>query len=98
MSIDIAIFYFMTPLNQPEFVKIRLSDIPEEVIQEYNLQDKATPASWVYIYCIHGMYCLPQASSRRDDCLEECLNTAGYQQNKIVPILWKHKTQHSIHT
>ncbi|KAL7476771.1 hypothetical protein ACHAW6_002608 [Cyclotella cf. meneghiniana] len=33
----------MVPLKWPEFDEIRLSDIQEEIIQEYNLQDKATP-------------------------------------------------------
>jgi hypothetical protein len=29
---DISNFYLMTPLKQPEYAKIKLSDIPEEVI------------------------------------------------------------------
>jgi len=29
---DIANFYLMTPLKRPEYVKIKLSDIPEEII------------------------------------------------------------------
>jgi hypothetical protein len=35
---DLANFYLMTPLKRPECVKIKLSDIPEEVIKEYILQ------------------------------------------------------------
>ena len=39
---DIEIFYLNTPLKRPEYAKVKLSDIPEEVIREYNLQDIAT--------------------------------------------------------
>jgi len=51
---DIANFYLMTPLRRPEYAKIRLSDIPEEIIEEYNLREKATPDGWVYIKVIKG--------------------------------------------
>jgi hypothetical protein len=34
MIIDLANFYLMTPLIRPEFAKIKLSNIPEEIIQE----------------------------------------------------------------
>ena len=32
---DLANFYLMTPLTRPEYANVKLSDIPEEVIQEY---------------------------------------------------------------
>ena len=60
---DISNFYLMTLLKRPEYAKIRLSDIPEEIIEEYNLQEKATPDGWVYIMVIRGMYGLPQSVS-----------------------------------
>jgi hypothetical protein len=31
---DLANFYLMTPLKRPEYAKIKLSDLPEEVIKE----------------------------------------------------------------
>ena len=36
-TFDIANFYLGTPLDRPEFVRIRLDDIPEEFINEYDL-------------------------------------------------------------
>ena len=90
---DMSNFYLMTPLKQTEYAKIKLSDIPEEVIQEYNLREKATPDGWVYIMAIRGMYGLPQAGSLGHDLLEERLNQEGYFQSQIVPGLWKHKTR-----
>ena len=90
---DISNFYLMTPLKRPEYAKIRLSDIPEEVIKEYNLHEKATPDGWVYIKAIRGMYGLPQSGSLGHDLLEHRLNQEGYYQSQIVPGLWRHKTK-----
>ena len=43
---NIANFYLGTPLDHPEFVKIQLSVIPDEFIDEYNLTTLAYD-SWV---------------------------------------------------
>ena len=43
MTMDIANFYLVTPLKLPEYVKIKLKDIPEEIIVEYKLLDILTP-------------------------------------------------------
>ena len=90
---DISNFYLMTPLKRPEYAKIKLSDIPEEVIKEYKLNEKATPDGWIYIKVIRGMYGLPQAGSLGHDLLETRLNKEGYFQSQIVPGFWKHKTK-----
>ena len=83
----------MTPLKRPEYAKIKLSDIPEEVIHENKLQEEATPDGWVYIMVVRGMYGLPQAGLLGHDLLEEQLNQEGYFQSQIAPGLWKHKTR-----
>ncbi|KAL7483042.1 hypothetical protein ACHAW6_008693 [Cyclotella cf. meneghiniana] len=90
---DISNFYLMTPLKRPEYAKVKLSDIPEEVIEAYKLREKATPDGYVYLRVGKGMYGLPQAGSLGHDLLEERLNQAGYYQSKIAPGLWRHKTR-----
>ncbi len=49
MMMDIANFYLMTPLKSPEYVKIKLSDIPEEIIVEYKLHNLPNADGSVYI-------------------------------------------------
>ena len=39
MTMDISNFYLMTPLTRPEFIRIKLSDIPDEIIKEYKLRE-----------------------------------------------------------
>ena len=49
MTMDISNFYLMTPLHRPEFIQMKLSDMPDEVIEEYKLQEKATKNGSIYI-------------------------------------------------
>ncbi|KAL7474648.1 hypothetical protein ACHAW6_001165, partial [Cyclotella cf. meneghiniana] len=79
-----------TPLKRPEYAKVKLSDIPEEVICEYNLQDITTEDGWVYLWVVRGMYGLPQAGANSHVDLQERLNKEGYFQSKIMPGLWRH--------
>ena len=90
---DISNFYLGTPLTRPEYAKIKLSDVPDEIIEEYNLRAKATSDGWIYIKVVKGMYGLPQAGSLAHDLLEKRLNNEGYYKSKLVPGLWKHKTR-----
>ncbi len=42
MTMDISNFYLMTPLHCTKFIWIKLSDIPDEVINKYKLKIKPT--------------------------------------------------------
>jgi hypothetical protein len=56
---DLSNFYLMTPLKRPEYGRVKLTDIPDEIIEEYKLHEKATSDGWVYFKVIRGMYGLP---------------------------------------
>jgi hypothetical protein len=90
---DLANFYLMTPLKRVEFARIRLEDLPEEIITEYKLDEIATPDGWVYIRITKGMYGLPQSGAIANELLEKRLNAEGYFQSKIVPGFWKHRSR-----
>ncbi|MGV7235206.1 MAG: hypothetical protein ACQ9ET_03015, partial [Nitrosomonadaceae bacterium] len=93
MTMDISNFYLMTPLKRPEYIKINISDIPDEVIKEYKLREKVTKNGHVYIVANKGMYGLPQSGLLANELLEKRLNKHGYFQSKLVPGLWSHKTR-----
>jgi hypothetical protein len=61
MTMDISNFYLMTPLHHAKFIQIKISDIPNEVIREYKIREKATKSGSIYIRAKRGMYGLPQA-------------------------------------
>jgi len=66
-------------------------DIPDKIIEEYKLREKATTDGCVYFTVMRGMYGLPQLGSNSHDELEEHLNKEGYFKSLLVPALWKHK-------
>jgi hypothetical protein len=93
MTMDISNFYLMTPLKRLEYVKLKFTDIPEEIIVEYKLRELATPDGSVYIEITKGMYGLPQAGLLANEQLEVRLNKQGYKQSKLFPGLWSHSTR-----
>ena len=90
MTMDIKDFYLCTPLARREYAKLRLSDIPDEVITEYGLEELATAEGFVYIVVKKRMYGLPQAGLLAQQQLEKRLNKHGYSQSLLVPGLWTH--------
>ena len=93
VMMDIKDFYLNTPMKRPEYMKLKLTDIPGEVIDHYNLRELATPEGYVYCEVTKGMYGLPQAGIIAQELLEQRLGEHGYYQSKIVNGLWKHKTR-----
>jgi hypothetical protein len=59
-TIDLKNFYLDTPMPEPEYVRIKLSDIPVEFIEEYKLAGTDRD-SWIYFEICPGCYGLPQA-------------------------------------
>ena len=70
MSIDISNFYLNTPLPRYEYMKLKLTDIPQEVIDKYKLEDKVTPYGFDYVEICKGMYGLPQGGLIAQQLLE----------------------------
>ncbi len=80
MTLDLKNFYLNTPMTRYEYVRIKIDDIPEETIIEYNLQDKVASDGHVYVEVRKGMYGLPQAGILAQELLEKRLNAHGYTQ------------------
>jgi hypothetical protein len=81
MMMDISNFYLNLPLACREYIQIKISNIPEEIINEYNLRDKVTESGHVHIEANNGMYGLPQAGLIANELLEKWLNEHGYHQS-----------------
>ena len=78
-TFDICNFYLQTPLDRPEYVRVKLSDIPDNFIQEYNLL-AYTRDGWVYFEIWCGVYGLPQSGMLSNKLLKQRPNEAGYYQ------------------
>ena len=87
---DLKNFYLGTPLDRPEYVRIKITDIPQEFIDEYDL-NKYAHDGWVYFEINKGVYGLKQAGKLANDLLTERLAKHGYYQCDITPGLWRHQ-------
>ena len=86
---DISNFYLGTPLDRPEYVRIRMVDISQEFIDEYNLTEYEHDGC-VYFEITKGVYGLKQAGKLANDLLTERLAKHGYYQALTTPGLWRH--------
>ncbi len=93
MMMDIKDFYLRTPMKRPEYMRLKLTDIPQEVIEHYKLMSLVTKDGYVYCKIIRGMYGLPQAGIIAQELLEKRFAEYGYHQSKIINGFWKHKTR-----
>ena len=90
MTFDIRNYYLQTPLDRPEYVRIKLSDINQNFVYEYNLKDFVDANGWVYFEIKNGVYGLPQYGVLAQALLEKRLKRHNYYQCPITPGLWFH--------
>ena len=78
-------FYLNIPMARKKYLRLKLSDMPDDVIAEYGLRDKAAMDGHVYVAVSKGMYGLPQAGIIAQQLLEERLGKEGYFQSQFTP-------------
>ena len=72
MAIDISDFYLNTPLTRFEYVKLKMSKIPDEIKAEHKLHDKAIDGH-VYVEVRKTIYGSPKSCLLSNELLEERL-------------------------
>ena len=77
VTMDISNFYLMTPLTWPEHIRVKLSNITDKIINDYNLMEKASKCGSFYIMAIRGMYGLLYAGLLANELLKKRLNKHG---------------------
>ena len=93
MTMDIKDFYRNTPMARYEYMRLRIADMPDNVIEHYNLRNKATPDGYISCKNQKGIYGLPQAGIITQQLLKESLKQHGYRQSQTTPGVWKHATR-----
>jgi hypothetical protein len=89
-TMDLKNFYLNTPLDQPEYVRIKLVDIPQEFIGKYKLNEIARN-SLIYFEMHRGMYSLPQAGILANKLLQDSHAEFDYYKAATTPRLWHYK-------
>eukprot|EP00804_Cyclotella_cryptica_P013537 CCRYP_021093-RA/>CCRYP_021093-RA protein AED:0.19 eAED:0.14 QI:0/0/0/1/1/1/4/0/1001 len=88
---DVNNFYLNTPMERPEYMRLQLKLIPDEIIAKDNLRNKVDANGWVYMRIGLGMYSLLQAGRLANKLLQKQLNLEGYYHCQFTPGLWRHK-------
>jgi hypothetical protein len=92
LVIDIKNFYLNTPLKRYKYMVVVIASLPQEVIDEYGLNNLAVDGK-VYIEIQIGMYGLPQAGILASELLQQLLAQDGYRPTSHTPGLWTHDTR-----
>jgi hypothetical protein len=88
---DIKNFYLNTPMSKYKYMRMKLANMPDDVIEQYKLHDVAAPDGYVHCEIQKGLYGLPQAGIITQELLTKRLKEHGYSQSETTPRLWKHE-------
>jgi hypothetical protein len=86
---DIKNMYLKMPLDRYKYMKMPLTLLPADIIEHYNLHDKALNG-YVFMEIQKGMYGLPQDRILASKLLMKRLARHGYHKQPHTPGLWKH--------
>ena len=89
---DISDFYLNTLMNRPEYMRIPLKIIPQQMIDDYDLTELAHNG-YIYFQVDKGLYGLVQAGKLAYDQLLQRLTAADFYPAPHAPGLFLHKTR-----
>jgi hypothetical protein len=92
MCANVKRFYLSTMLDRPEYMRLALTIIPQEIIDKDSLLEKAKNGH-VYIRIDKGMYGLTQSGRLANDLLIKRLAPHGYHPVKHTHGVWRHETR-----
>lgn len=90
---DIGNMYTNSRLPSPEYMRIHIRDITQEIIDEYNVMDYVDEDGYVYCKISGALYGLAQSGYIANKDLEKHLKPFGYYPSKTTAGLWHHKTR-----
>ena len=95
LSADLKDCFLASPMEQPEYMKMHTKYIPDDIMQQYNLNELVYKG-YVYIQINKGMYGLKQAALLAYQQLQNFLCPAGYSPIPNTVGMWKHHTRKTI--
>ena len=90
LGLHVKNYYLGTPMDNYEYMFIPINQIPQEIIDHYNLHNIVHHGK-VYVEIRRGMYSLPQAGILAKQQLIRFLGSYGYSPVPHTPGLWRHQ-------
>ena len=84
LCFDAKIIYLHTPLEELEYVRVKLMDIPQEFIDEFKLLNFECNG-WIYFEIIRGCYGLNQSGKLANDLICTRLKNTDYYEAATTP-------------
>ena len=79
ITADLKLFYLTAPMDRYKYMHMPLKIIPEHIIEQYNLREKAKNG-YVYMEIRRAMYGFPQTGILANRLLKQCLAKHGYYE------------------
>ena len=92
MTEDVKNFYLKTPMDEPEYMKIPVRLVPDEINVEYKVSE-FEHTGYIYVQLNKCMYGLAQAGLISNELLATKLAKHGFNQMPHTPGLWRHHTK-----
>ena len=55
-TLDIKYFFLMMPMERYEYIRLKFSHLPKDVIKQYNLRKRFSKDGYVYLEIRQGIY------------------------------------------
>ena len=95
MMCDLKDHFLASPMKDPQYMKMRWDQIPNDIRSHYN-RSSMVHHNYVYIKIKKGMYGLKEVAILACDKLLLHLTPRGYYPIPGTAGLWKHKTRPTI--
>ena len=93
MCADIKDYFLASPMEDPEYMRVKYNFFPEDIRIKYQLHEKVTPDGYIYIKIKKGMYGLKQAAILAYNNLKACLKPHGYFPINGTVGMWQHESR-----
>jgi hypothetical protein len=91
INLDMVDYYLFSPMEDPAYMRLKLSDIPPIIVEQYGLAKFAINGS-INFEVVMSMYGHPAAGRLANKLLMKTIEPEGYYEDRLVPCLIKHKT------
>ena len=95
MCIGLKDFYLGTSINRYKYMWIKMSDIPQDIIDQYGLKEKVVNGK-VLVEIRKGMYGQRHSGRIANDRLKQHHKTYGYVPCIYTPGLFTHTSRNNI--
>ena len=92
-TMDIKDFFLSSTMPKKEYMKMHLTEIPEDIINRYNMRDIQDKNGYVHFQINKGMYGLKQAAILAYQQLKDHLAPHGYYPIPNTVGMWKHTSR-----